>query len=247
MDPHGIRGAAITRETARYLALRMAFDDIVRVAALKCRASRYARVRGEVKAADGEIVRLYDHFKPGVPEFAALLPQQWAARLLRWDRRRQQKGNAAFALPIKLAAHTVSGFLALRLLASLKWMRRRGSRFAQEQALIERWLAAVEEGARRDWELGHEVALCGRLIKGYGSTNDRGKENMLHVLDHLALAGNFETPQARAQAIRAARIAALADDAGTQFDQAMLRHGAPARPLKAQPVRWTRKPSRGKA
>ena len=47
---------------------------------------------------------------------------------------------------------------------------------------------AVVDGSRRDWRLGHEIALCGRLIKGYGATNERGKENLLHVLDHLATA-----------------------------------------------------------
>ena len=70
-----VEGHATTRETARWLALWMAFDDIVRVAELKLRASRSRRVRREVGARDDEIVKVYDHFKPGVPEFAALLPQ----------------------------------------------------------------------------------------------------------------------------------------------------------------------------
>ena len=33
----------------------------------------------------------------------------------------------------------------------------------------------VVDGTRRHWQLGHEIALCGRLIKGYGATNERGK------------------------------------------------------------------------
>ena len=49
-DPRGDHGFALTRETARFLALWMAFDDVVRVADLKCRASRFARVRREVRA-----------------------------------------------------------------------------------------------------------------------------------------------------------------------------------------------------
>jgi indolepyruvate ferredoxin oxidoreductase beta subunit len=56
---------AITRETARYLALWMAFDDIVRVAELKSRATRAARVRGEVKVRDGELVRVCLGVSPG--------------------------------------------------------------------------------------------------------------------------------------------------------------------------------------
>lgn len=240
-DPSGEQGFATTSETARYLALWMAFDDIVRVADLKCRASRFARVRQEVKAPDEDLVRIYDYFKPGVPELAALLPRTWARALIGWDRRRQQNGKTALALPLKIGVHTISGFLALRFLASLKWLRKRGSRFAQEQAMIERWLAAVEQGARNQWQLGHEIALCGRLVKGYGSTNDRGKDNLLHVLDHLAVGGQWDGPQARAEAIRAARVAALADDAGKELDKTLVKHGAAPLPVKAQTIMWVKK------
>ena len=239
-DPSGSHGFATTSETARFLALWMAFDDIVRVADLKCRASRFARVRQEVKAPAEDLVRIYDYFKPGMPELAALLPRTWARALIGWDRRRQQAGKTALSLPLKVAVHTISGFLALRFLASLKWLRKRGSRFAQEQTMIERWLTAVEQGARNQWQLGHEIALCGRLVKGYGSTNDRGKDNLLHVLDHLAVGGQWE-PQARADAIRAACVAALADDAGKELDKTLVRHGAVPLPVKAQPVMWVKK------
>ena len=105
--------------------------------------------------------------------------------------------------------------------------------------MIGKWLAGVVEGTRRDWRLGHEIALCGRLIKGYGATNERGKENLLHVLDHLAQGDS--APQG-AIAIAAARGAALADDAGKAFDTTLVRHGAPPRPVKAQPIRFVRKP-----
>jgi indolepyruvate ferredoxin oxidoreductase beta subunit len=237
-DPTGANGFAITRETARWLALWMAFDDIVRVAALKLRAARSARVKREVAARDDEIVKVFDHFKPGVPEFAALLPAALALRLTRWDARRRARGLDAWALPLKIGAHTVWGALALRLAAGLKGQRRRGSRFALEQALVERWLAALETGTREHWSLGHEIAACGRLIKGYGSTNERGKHNLLHVIDHLAPAQADRSAVQRAEAIRVARTAALADDAGAAFDQALLAHGAPARPLRAQPVRF---------
>ena len=246
-DPSGLQGFATTSETARFLALWMAFDDIVRVADLKCRTSRFARVRQEVKAAEEDLVLIYDHFKPGIPELAALLPRSWGRPLTRWDRRRQQAGNPALALPLKVGVHSISGFLALRLLASLKWLRRRGSRFAQEQAMIEHWLAAVEQGARAHWQLGQEIALCGRLIKGYGSTNDRGKDNLLHVLDHLATGGTWQDPQARAEAIRTARMAALADDAGKELDRTLVEHGAAPLPVRAQPIMWVKKPRGTKA
>lgn len=242
-DPQGTRGWAVTREMARWLALWMAFDDIIRVADLKSRASRWARVQGEVKAGEADLLKLYDHFKPGAPEFAALLPAGLAQRVLAWDRRRVLAGKNPWALPLKIGTHSVFGMLALRGLAMLRALRPLGSRYLTEQALIEQWLAAVVRSTQRHWATGHEVALCGRLIKGYGSTNERGKDNLLHVVQHLATANHFEHEGAHAAAIAAAREAALTDDAGKTLDQALVKNGVPARPVKAQPIRWMRRPA----
>ena len=99
------------------------------------------------------------------------------------------------------------------------------------------WHHAVLQGVQEDWQLGYEIAQCGRLIKGYGSTNERGKHNLLHVITHLAQP-SFGTPVQRAAVIRQAREAALQDEAGSVFDQTLVKLGAPPRPLKAQPIRW---------
>ncbi len=80
-------------EAARWLALWMAFDDIVQVARLKLSASRLARVRREVKAGEGRLLKVYDHFKPGAAEFAALLPARWAQRVTAWDKKRVAAGR----------------------------------------------------------------------------------------------------------------------------------------------------------
>ena len=239
-DPEGLERGAITEETTRWLALWMAFDDIVRVAALKLRASRQRRVREEVAARPDEIAKVFDHFKPGVPEIAAMMPPGLAQRLIAWDRRRIARGQDAWALPLQLGTHTMLGALALRFVAGLKSVRRRGSRYAVEQQLITQWLQAIEQGAREHWALGHELALCGRLIKGYGSTNERGKESLLHIIHHLAkpAPGRERSAEDRAAAVRAARVAALADGAGKALDQTLQAHGAPPGGPREQTVGW---------
>ena len=242
VDPAGAHGFAATREMVRWLALWMAFDDIVRVADLKSRASRWTRVLGEVKAKPDDLLKLYDHFKPGAPEFAALLPAGLAKSVLNWDKRRVATGKLPWALPLKVGTHSVFGMVSLRFLASLKWLRVKGSRFANEQAMIDQWLNAVVAGLQKNWQLGHELALCGRLIKGYGATNERAKENLLHVIDHLAKSAQFANDSLRAEAIAQAREAALKDEGGLALDQALRQHGAPARPVKAQPIRWVKTP-----
>ena len=235
------RDFALTREAARFLALWMAFDDIVRVADLKVRASRFARVWREVGAEEGDVLRIVDHFKPGVPEFAALLPRALGTPLDAWDRRRQRGGKAPFAVALHVRTNTIAGFLALRALAGLRWLRRRGTRYADEQQQIGRWLAAIESAATSDWECAFEIALCGRLVKGYGATNERGKRNLSHIVDHLATGSAFETMAGRAAAIRAAREAALADEGGIALDRALVKHGAPPRAVLPQPILWSKK------
>ena len=236
-------GGRVTHETARWLALWTAFDDIVRVAQLKAVASRRARVQREVKAGEGDLLKVYDHFKPGVPEFAGLLPPRWAERLTRWDAARTARGAKPWSRPLKVGTHTVFGMLALRVLASIKGMRRRGQRYAAEQALIDRWLRGIERSIAIGPALGLEVARCGRLIKGYGTTNERGKHNLLHVIDHLALGGTVADASTRVDAVGAAREAALKDEAGAQLDATLRAHGAPARPAQEQPIRCLRQPA----
>ena len=230
VDPQGLHGAELAREGARFLALWMAFDDVIRVADLKSRAGRFARVRAEAGAAAGDLLRIADHFKPGVTELAGLLPPSTGQRLLAWEGRRRQAGKAPLGLALKLRADSIFGFLALRLLAGLRPLRRRGQRYAAEQVLIERWLAAVEQAAARDWQAGFELALCARLVKGYGATNERAKDNLRHIVEHLA--------HKDAADIARARSAALADEAGSGLDQALLQAGAPPRAIKPVPVRW---------
>ena len=233
---------AATAECARYLALWMAFDDIIRVAELKARQSRQARVRREVKAGPRELVHLYDFFKPGIPEIAGILPPSLAARLLRFDRRRQANGKEALAFPIRIASNKLSGLLMLRLLSSLKWLRLVGVRYRDEQQAIVLWLDAVRDGLAESAGLGLELAKCGRLIKGYGATNERGKHNLLHLVNELGKLSGISAG-VRARAIADAREAALQDDAGTALDRTLVQQGAQPRPVKAVPIRFQRRPA----
>ena len=242
IDPRGACGYATTRETARWLALWMCFDDLVRVAGLKLRAARRARIRSESRAGQGDVVKVYDHFKPGVPELAGLLPPRMAEWLERREAARAMRGHAALAFPLVLGAHTIGGALLLRALSSLRWLRRRGRRYAQEQALIERWLAAVAALTTVYWPAGHEAALCGRLVKGYGGTYDRSRRHLEHILQHLAAPGRFATPEQQEQALRAAREASLLDGAEKSFDEALRAHGAPPAPVPAVAIRIFRRP-----
>jgi indolepyruvate ferredoxin oxidoreductase beta subunit len=145
-------------------------------------------------------------------------------------------------MPLKIGTHSILGMLALRLMAKLKVLRPLGSRYQAEQRAIEQWIAAVTQATQRDPALGHEVARCGQLIKGYGSTNERGKDNLMHIITHAAAPREDQSTAEQVQSIARIRQAALQDEAGKSLDAALIQSGAPARPVVAQPIRWMKNP-----
>ena len=52
------RNYRLTWEAAHWIAVAMSYDDVIRVADLKTRAERFQRVRQEIGAPSGEIVRM---------------------------------------------------------------------------------------------------------------------------------------------------------------------------------------------
>ena len=207
----------LTREVGRHLAVRMSYEDVIRVAQFKTDPARYARVVEEVRAKDGEPVAVVEYFKPGIDELCAILTPGLAEWLLEVAERRGWRGRLNLALRIKTT--TVWGFARIRLLAALRPFRPKTYGYRQEQRAIEQWLGLVIQAAGRDLGLAFEVSECARLIKGYGDTHHRGTDNFDRIVSQVirpALAGAM-TPAAAADAIANARVAALADPDGERL------------------------------
>jgi indolepyruvate ferredoxin oxidoreductase beta subunit len=218
----------LAAEVAREMALWMSYEDIIRVADLKTRASRFERVRKEVGAKDGEPVVVIDFLKPGVEEFASLLPPFLGRPLTQWA---EKNGKLdAYNVGMHLKTSGVFGYLLVRSLAWLKPWRPYSYRYGEEQKLIEHWLTRVRETAARSVPVALEVAECARLIKGYGDTHRRSRANFLAILDALVDHPATMDPAAQAKAIRKAREAALADPEGKALGGAL---GKPVTWLKA--------------
>jgi indolepyruvate ferredoxin oxidoreductase, beta subunit len=228
MQPFLAGDAKLAAETARHLALWMAYEDIIRVADLKTRASRFERVRRETGAKEGEPVVVIDFLKPGVEEVASLLPHALGKSLISWAEKRGKLD--AYNVGMHVKTSSVFGYLMVRSLAWLKPWRPHSYRYREEQALMERWLARVREAAARSLPLAIEIAECARLVKGYGETHRRGKGNFLAIMDALVENPATSDPAAQAAAIRKARDAALADPEGKALGGAL---GKPVTWLKA--------------
>jgi indolepyruvate ferredoxin oxidoreductase beta subunit len=218
---HGDGGWRLLTETARHLALGMTFEDTIRVAQLKIRESRFERVRGEVRAGDGQVLRIAEFLHPRLQEVAETLPAPLGRLVLRQPLRGLVSRLTSEGRIVETTS--IRGFLLLYAAASLKPWRRTSLRWAEEQAHLEDWLARVVATARRDYALALELAECRNLVKGYGDTHARGKASYQRILGQVdALAAK---PQP-ARALADLRAAALADDTGAKLEEAIRRMAA---------------------
>lgn len=206
---------SLTRETARFLALWMSYEDVIRVADLKIRDDRMARVRREVRAGEREVVRIVEFLKPGLDELCSILPPRLGGALFRRATARGWQDSLNVGIYVRSTG--ILGFTLLRSLAGLRWWRPHSWRFAEEQKRIELWLDAVVRAAARDVALAQEIAACGQIVKGYGDTHRRALRHFNLIADTYfgVDPGHARSSTAAlAEAVRRARVAALADAEG---------------------------------
>ena len=214
-------------ETARQLALGMAYEDTIRVAELKIRPSRFTRVRDEVRVNDQQILEIAEFMHPRTQEIADTLPAPLGRFILNtgWVRglidRMTRKGRV-------VKTSSLRGFLLLYMVAAFKPLRPRSLRYGVEQAHLDEWLAIAQRFAATHYDLACEIAAARNLVKGYGDTNERGRARFATLMAQLpALA---ERPDGAAQ-LASLRKAANADDTGAALDAAIADMKANSLPL----------------
>lgn len=207
----------LTREAAKYIANAMAYDDVIRVADLKTRAGRFARIRSEMGVKDANVLQLTEFMHPRAEEIAGMLPAElgakvqaspaWMARLDRWF----NKGR-------RLRTDRLCSFLLLYILGGLRGYRLRTLRHAQEMAHLDGWLMLALGYLPSSYDLAVEVIRCRRLVKGYSDTHTRGLSKFDRVMEGIALVANREDAADWAHRLREA---ALKDEEGKALDEAL--------------------------
>lgn len=209
------KGHDLTAEAAKYIANAMAYDDVIRVADLKTRSNRMARIRKEMKA--GEVMHLTEYLHPRAPEIVGLFPARFGAwfersekRMARFDRL-VNKGR-------RLRSDGLRGFFQLYLVGMLKKRRRGNLRHHVEIAHLQAWLDAALGRVASDYALAVETLRCRRLVKGYSDTHARGLSKFDRVMDAITL---VEGRDDAADWARRLREAALKDEEGKALDGAI--------------------------
>jgi indolepyruvate ferredoxin oxidoreductase beta subunit len=212
------RDHVLTIEAARWIAVAMSYDDVIRVADLKTRAERAERVRREVDAADDDVVGSEEYFHPRLPEVLGVLPNGIATwldgspRLTAWLAPRLDRGR-------RMRTHTLRGHLQLRLVAGLRRWRRGNRRHAEEMAHLQTWLDAVQRALASDYALAVELLRCRRLVKGYSDTHARGSGRFDRLLRAATVLAGRDGAGA---SLATLREAALRDAEDQALDQALL-------------------------
>jgi indolepyruvate ferredoxin oxidoreductase beta subunit len=219
----------LSATAARYLALWMSYEDVIRVADLKTRPERFAKMRTEIRAKPGEPVRVTEFLKPGIDEISAVLPRAIGHAIDAWAARRGLRER--LHLPMRLKSTSINGFVRLWMLARLRRWRRRSLRFAEEQHAIEQWLDAIARAAPAAPDLAREIAELAHLLKGYSDTHRRGRANYERIFADAVLPF-LARPAGTAATLRRLREAALADPDGDALDRAFATT-APATAAKA--------------
>ena len=208
----------LTSEVARQLALQMCYEDTIRVADLKTRSERFARIRQHVGATDDQPVRVVEYLHPRIEEICDTLPSFLGAKIM-------NSGilNKLLAPMVRkgrnISTTGISGFLLFHLLSKCRTIRRATYRYKKQKSFIDDWLGRVTVAACDDYEYGLAIARCIEIVKGYGETYERGRNRYLAIVDPEKGAKNADT-------VRQLHRAVLADENGELFAETLASMGS---------------------
>ena len=216
-------GDALAIAAAKYIANAMCYDDLIRVADLKTRSTRQARLRNEQEIPDGEMVQVTEYFHPRAQEVCGTLPASIGAWIESHPKcfslldRLTNKGR-------RIRTDGLVGFGMLWVVSALKSKRRKFLRHRYELIHLNQLLEQTRQAARTDPQLAAEVLQCQRLIKGYSDTHERSHSKFGKIM------GALSTISARhdaSECLADLRQAALADEEGIALDSALANAQTP--------------------
>jgi hypothetical protein len=188
-------------EIARLMALRMSYDDPIRIAQAKL-AGLGAGAATADTANDVKKFR-WDELVEALPA-AVADPVLGVLDWIGWLHR---------PVSIRFSAATRFGIRRLKIEAGLRRWRLFSVRYAAERAWVERWLHMIDRALTKQPQAAPEIVQTATMVHGYGDVYRRGLADWHLIIDGLAkptFDGALALPDL-AGAIREARAAALPD------------------------------------
>ena len=191
---------AMLGEIARLMAMRMSYEDPIRIAQQKL-------IELETEP---DTLRADDVRKFRLDELIDVLPAVVAEPILDtldWLGWMHKRVSIHFNNKSRL------GIRRLKIEASLRRWRRYSIRYAKERAWVERWLHMIDRALTKQPGAAREIVQTATMVQGYGDTYRYGLADWHAIIDALAkpvFDGVLSLPDL-ASAIAEARAAALPD------------------------------------
>jgi hypothetical protein len=201
----GRRGVddAMLGEIARLMAMRMSYQDPIRIAQLKL--AEIADAAGHPQLQSSRDVRKFrlDELISALPAIIA----EYVLDALEW------MGWLHKPVSISFSATSRLGIRRLKIEAWLRRWRRHSVRYTKERVWVERWLHMIDRSLTKQPTAAAAVVQTATMIQGYGDPYRQGIADWNAIIDGLAkptFDGVLALPDL-AGAIEEARAAALPD------------------------------------
>jgi hypothetical protein len=201
----GRRGvdAAMFGEIARLMAMRMSYEDPIRIAQLKLAELETGPGSPYIQSAD-------DVRKFRLDELIGALPAAVAEPLLgafEWA------GWVHKPVSIRFSTASWWGVRRLKIEASLRRWRMFSVRYAKERVWVEHWLHMIDRSLTKQPKAASEIVRTATMVQGYGDAYRQGLADWHAIIDGLAkptFDGVLPLPDL-AGAVAEARAAAMPD------------------------------------
>jgi hypothetical protein len=167
---------AMIEEIARLMALRMSYEDPIRIAQLKLAELEVLSADRRVPPAD-----LIGKFR--LDELIGALPAAIAEPMLdalEW------MGWTHKPVSIRFSTRSWWGVRRLKIEASLRRWRRFSVRYANERAWVERWLHMISRSLDKQPRAASAIIQTAGMIQGYGDPYRQGLADWHAIIDGLA-------------------------------------------------------------
>ena len=166
----GVDEAMLT-EIARLMAVRMSYQDPIRIAQLKLAELDEPGHAGSVDVRKFRLDELVGALPAAVAEYL-IGALEWA-------------GWARLHLSIRFSTASWLGIRRLRLEAGLRRWRLFSVRYAKERVWVERWLHMIDRGLTKQPEAASVILQTATMIQGYGDVYRQGMADWNVIIDGL--------------------------------------------------------------
>jgi hypothetical protein len=194
---------AVLAEIARLLAMRMSYEDPIRIAQVKLGEIDVGSGAPHPRSAD-------DLRKFRLDELIGALPAVVAEPVLN---ALEWAGWVHKPVSIRFSNASRWGLRRLKIEASLRRWRLFSVRYAKERIWVERWLHMIDRSMAKQPQATAEIVQTATMVQGYGDAYRQGLADWHAIIDGLAkptFDGALALPDL-AGAVASARAAAMPD------------------------------------